>query len=204
MKIKTLILSLIICALACFTACAYGDDGSQGGDNDNNNQTEQTNYLSQFKTAIEDGKCFTLIKTVQTDYSTTQEEIYFLGGYLYTVGTVIGNTSFTVHKLYLESGLSYTYSGGVVTQGKTENFFDIKKQTLSDIFSESIVWEEVADGYSYKNGDLEYFIKKGTAANSLEYEIKLISTDAWAVYKGAITLHDGLTVDIPAQLKQYI
>ena len=174
---------------------------NQGGED--NSQT-QKDFLVSFKNSISEGKFFTLTKTAQTKYSTVSEEVYFLGSYIYKRSQIIDNQGTITHKLYLESGLTYVYNGTSVYQDKSVDFVATKTEILRDLFGDSIVWERLGDGYTYKNGNYEYYLCKGENENSLNYEIRYTSYDTWAEYKGEVKLIESFNADMPTQLKQYI
>lgn len=211
MKIKIFLLSIVLCISVALTGCSYsGFEKTIQLFKEriekilNFNKDAPQDYLSNFKTSLNSGKPFTLTKIAQTEYSETHEEIYFAGEYIYKISKVLSGTPFTAHKLYKASGESYSYNGNVVTQDKTVDFASVKNEILNDLFGDDIAWQNDGGGYSFSNGDYNYYIEKGETENSLEYEIRYQTTDTLAVYKGKVTLIDSLIVDIPEPLKKYL
>ena len=78
------------------------DNGDNNGGEDNENSDEEqeeqpVDFLTQFKSLIDQGKSFVFTRTIQTEYYTTQEEIYFLGNYIYKVtdnSSIVESNSF--------------------------------------------------------------------------------------------------------------
>lgn len=230
MKIKIFALSLAFLTLILLTGCDYGEylenlklkfiekitylfqnDGEDNGDFENgknqdgeNNQHQTDDYLTLFKKSLEDGKLFTLTKRTETDTFQMLEEVYFVGSYIYKFSKTLNNPPNATHKLYLDSGLVYNFNGVTVSADNSVDFLSVKEGILSDLFGESIAWEQKDDGYIYESGNFSYSITKGEKENSLKYQIRYESIDIWSVYTGEIVLYDTLTVHMPTELKVYI
>ncbi len=227
MKIKALLLSLSIFISVALSGCAYDeclnnlklfDEFLQkilyfyqfnggGGNNDNgatSNESQSADYLEKFTNALSEDMPFIITKTIQTNSSQTQETIYYTGDYIYKVSKVENNTTFVSHKLYLKSGLTYTFNGDTVSSDKQVDFNSTKKQMLSHLFNDSIIWEKKGDGYTYKDSDTEFYLEKGEKENSINYEIRYLNTGTLIVHSGEVVLQYNPAVEMPAQIKQYI
>lgn len=213
---KLFIACLIASITFAFTGCSYNgiSDGIEkikdlfyqvlSIDNEEKAPSTAGDYLKEFSLSLKNGSLFVMNREVQSEYSSSVENVYFGGNYIYRkTSYLVSGEKMLSHKLYLQNGKSYSYNGKVVSENSFVDFSERKQELLNDLFSSDITWEKQNDKYVYLNEEFNGVIETN-GENSIKYQITYSTLDMSAIYVGDITIYSELNVEIPQPLKQYI